>query len=257
MVDLLRQLGAWTSEYSGNVNQYQTQLGEISRNVRNQSQSGDGRIILLLDQIMQSNSQLQKRLEAAEQQLEKQTRQIEAYLSEARTDGLTGLANRRAFDQKLEELFNAYRKGGRSFALGLVDIDHFKMINDTHGHQAGDQVLQQIASLLTAETRPSIMVARFGGEEFAIILEGPLRYAAEKLNQARKSIASRKLEAGAVQLNVTLSIGVSEPRDEIVAGPVVRRADEALYAAKNLGRNRTYFHDGNSPALVGAPEIIH
>ncbi len=257
MVQLLHELGNWTSEYSGNVSEYQTQLGEISKSVRG-GLSGSGsesRVILLLEQIMQSNGQLQKRLDAAERQLDKQTRQIESYLSEARTDGLTGLSNRRAFDQKLDEMFTAYRKGGRSFVLALIDIDHFKSINDTHGHQAGDQVLQQIAAKLHGELKQAIMVARFGGEEFAVILDGPLRSAAEKMNEVRKAIAAQRLDAGKVQLAVTTSVGVGEPRDDMVPGPVVRRADEALYAAKNMGRNRTYVHDGRSPMLLGAPEV--
>ncbi len=265
MAELLRQLGAWTSEYSGNVSEYQNQLGEISKSVRGglsgngpsggSPSSSENRVVLLLEQIMHSNSQLQKRLDAAERQLDKQTKQIESYLSEARTDGLTGLSNRRAFDQKLDQMFAAFRKGGRSFALAIIDIDHFKSINDTHGHQAGDQVLQQVASLLATELRQAMIVARFGGEEFAVILDGPLRQAAEKMNQVRKTLASRRLDAGPIQIEVTTSVGVGEPRDDMVPGPVVRRADEALYAAKNMGRNRTYFHDGRSPILVGAPEI--
>ena len=170
MVQLLHELGNWTSEYSGNVSQYQNQLGEISKSVRSGLSGGgsESRVVLLLEQIMSSNSQLQKRLDAAERQLDKQTRQIESYLSEARTDGLTGLSNRRAFDQKLDELFASYRKGGRSFVVAIIDIDHFKKINDTHGHQTGDQVLQQVAAKLHSELDQAIMVARFGGEEFAI-----------------------------------------------------------------------------------------
>ena len=116
--------------------------------------------LLLLQQIMQSNEQLQSRLDAAERQLEKQTQQIECYLTEARTDGLTGLFNRRAFDQRLEEMFVAYRDGGRSFVVVLIDIDQFKLINDKHGHQAGDEVLQQLARILRTElTRRSSSLA--------------------------------------------------------------------------------------------------
>ncbi|MCG8652909.1 MAG: GGDEF domain-containing protein, partial [Pirellulales bacterium] len=100
---------------------------------------------------METNEELQTRLDAAEQQLDKQTQQIESYLTEARTDGLTGLFNRRAFDQRLEEMFVGYRQGGRSFVLVLVDIDHFKSINDSYGHQIGDEVLQEIAKTLKSQ----------------------------------------------------------------------------------------------------------
>ena len=190
-----------------------------------------------------------------ERQLEKQTAQIESYLTEARTDGLTGLFNRRAFDQKLEEMFSAYRNGSRSFVVVLIDIDRFKSINDTHGHQAGDQVLQQLARMMRAELDDAVIVARFGGEEFAAIIGGPLRVAADKMNVMRKEIERERIDVGTTQLDVTVSVGLSEPRDDLVVSPVLRRADEALYAAKNIGRNRVYYHDGRTPTLVGAPEV--
>lgn len=258
MVRLLHELGSWTSEYSGNVSQYQSRLGELSAAVRESKASqndGGERMVVLLQQIMQSNEQLQARLDAAEKQLDQQTQQIECYLNEARTDGLTGLLNRRSWDQRIEELFSAYRKGGRSFVAALIDIDHFKAINDNHGHQAGDEVLQQLASILSRELQDALIVARFGGEEFGVILEGPLRIAAVKLDELRKRIARQPFQVGPLQLDITISVGLSEPRSELVPGPVVRRADESLYAAKNIGRNRVYYHDGRGPCLVGAPEI--
>ena len=256
MLQLLQELGAWTSEYSGNVSDYQNRLGELSAAVRvDPNDKSTPRVVALLQQIMESNEQLQSRLEAAENQLEKQTKQIESYLTEARTDGLTGLYNRRALDNRLDELFAAFLGGGPSFVLVLVDIDHFKSINDNHGHQAGDQVLQQVAKMLKTELQDSIMVARFGGEEFAIVMKAPMRVAADKMNAVRRTLAGQPMVADNKELTVTCSIGVSEPRDDIVIGPVVRRADEALYAAKNIGRNRVYFHDGNKPSLVGAPEV--
>lgn len=260
MLRLLQELGSWTSEYSGNVSQYQSRLGELSAAVRETgaaSEPGGDRMAGLLQQIMQSNEQLQARLDAAEKQLDQQTQQLECYLNEARTDGLTGLFNRRSWDQRIEELFSSYRKGGRSFVVALLDIDHFKPINDNHGHQAGDEVLQRLASILSAELSGALMVARFGGEEFAVVLDGPLRIAAVKMDEIRKRIAREPFAAGAVQLDITISVGLSEPRDDLVSDPVIRRADEALYAAKNIGRNRVYYHDGRSPCLVGAAEIAH
>jgi diguanylate cyclase len=257
MLLLLQELGSWTSEYSGNVSDYQAQLGQLREQVRTGAHPGqtENRVVVLLQQIMQSNEQLQDRLDAAERQLEKQTQQIECYLTEARTDGLTGLFNRRAFDQKLEEMFVAYRGGGRSFVVVLIDIDHFKSINDSYGHPAGDHVLQQLASVLRTELDHAVIVARFGGEEFAAIMDGPLRIAAERMNEVRKAIEKHRMEADNTQLEITISVGLSEPRDDIVVSPLLRRTDEALYAAKNIGRNRVYYHDGRGPTLVGAPEI--
>ena len=259
VLHLLQELGAWTSEYSGNVSDYHQMLGRLSEEVRSSSGitgSSDSRVVPLLQQIMQSNEHLQTRLDAAERQLEKQTQQIQSYLTEARTDGLTGLSNRRAFDQQLEELFAGYRNGGKSFVVVLIDIDRFKSINGNHGHQAGDQVLQQVAGLLRSKLDDVIMVARFGGEEFAVITDGPLRMVGQTMNELRKLVAKHEVQAGTSSLNVTVSVGLSEPRDDVVVAPLLRRADESLYAAKNMGRNRVYYHDGRGPTLVGAPEVV-
>ncbi len=257
MLQLLKELGTWTSEYSGNVSDYQEMLGELSDEVRSSAPSAqtEHRVLVLLQQIMKSNAQLQTRLEAAEAKLEKQMQQIRCYLTEARTDALTGLANRRAFDQKLEEMLVAYRAGGRSFVVALIDVDRFKAINDTFGHQVGDHVLQQLSSSLRTQLGQAIIVARFGGEEFAVILDGPLRAAAERLNEVRRVIEKQQLQADSTRLELTVSAGLSEPRDDVLVGPILRRADEALYAAKHIGRNRVYYHDGRAPTLVGAPEV--
>jgi diguanylate cyclase len=255
MLQLLQELGAWTSEYSGDVSEYQVKLGELSESVRVNPGQSENRVVVLLQQIMQSNSKLQTRLDAAERQLEKQTQQIECYLTEARTDGLTGLFNRRAFDQRMEELFIAYRRGGRSFVVALVDIDKFKSINDTYGHQAGDQILQQLSRTMRTQLEQSIIVARFGGEEFAAIMDGPLTVAANSMNEFRKLLAQERMDAGDLKIQVTISVGVSEARNDSDINSIVRRADESLYAAKNFGRNRVYYHDGSGPRLLGAPDL--
>lgn len=255
---MLHDLGAWTTEYSGNVTQYQSRLGELSELAKRASLGSgkaDSVVVGLLGDIMQSNSQLQKRLEAAEKQLEKQTHQIESYLTEARTDSLTRLSNRRAFDAKIEELFNAYRKGGKSFVLAMIDIDHFKKINDTCGHPAGDEVLRQVSSVLRQSIESPYLIARYGGEEFAILMPGPLRVAADRIDEMRRRLASVPLRVAERAIPVSISAGLTEPRDEVVPGATIRRADESLYAAKNIGRNRVYYHDGRQSMLVGAPEV--
>lgn len=255
MLQMLQELGAWTSRYSGDVSSYQLKLGELNDAYRADPERSEGRVLLLLQQIMKTNDQLQKRLDAAERQLEKQTHQIECYLTEARTDGLTGLYNRRAFDQRLEEVFIAYRRGGRSFVVALVDIDRFKSINDSYGHAAGDQILEQLSMTMRTALDQAIIVSRFGGEEFAAVLDGPLSVAAGAMDKFRKQVAREPMDADNYQIHITVSIGMSEPRGDINLKPILRRADESLYAAKNFGRNRVYYHDGTGPRLVGAPEV--
>lgn len=260
VLQMLQELGSWTTEYSGNVSEYQTRLNELSEQAKKTvpvTGKVDPNVVGLLGDIMQSNSQLQKRLEAAEKQLEKQTRQIESYLSEARTDGLTKLSNRRAFDTKMDELFNAYRKGGKSFVLAIIDIDHFKKINDTHGHPGGDEVLRQVAAVLRESLENSYMIARYGGEEFAVLMAGPLRLAADRVDATRRRLATETIKSGSKAIALTISVGLSEPKDEVIPAVMIRRADEALYAAKNIGRNRVYYHDGRQAILVGAPEVVN
>lgn len=260
VLEMLHELGSWTSEYSGNVSQYQSRIGELSevaKRVTTGSGKLDGSVVGLLGDIMQSNSQLQKRLDAAERQLDKQTRQLESYLTEARTDALTKLANRRSFDAKVEELFNAYRKGGKSFVIAMIDIDHFKKINDTHGHPAGDEVLRQVASILRQSINNPYLLARYGGEEFVVLMAGPLRVAADRIDEMRRRVAATPLRVGELSIPITLSAGITEPREELVPGTMIRRADESLYMAKNIGRNRVYYHDGRQAMLVGAPEVLN
>lgn len=262
ILKMLQELGAWTTEYRGGVSRYQDKLVEIRRDAMESggAQGGPGQVagtsvLPLVEQIMQSNQQLQQRLDAAEKQLEQQTRQIESYLSEARTDGLTGLANRRAFDKKLDELFAIFKRTGNTFVLALIDIDHFKKINDNYGHQTGDAVLRTIASRMSLGVEDPLLVARFGGEEFAVLMPSPLRMASAKLDAFRKTCAAEAIRAEGHDITVTVSIGLSEVKDDTIIGPLVRRADEALYAAKGIGRNRTYYHDGHAPILYGAPEV--
>ncbi|MEM9366202.1 MAG: GGDEF domain-containing protein [Planctomycetota bacterium] len=259
MVGLLQGLSQWTTEYSGNVSQYQTELGEINQVVRQGLETGgraDTKLVALLGQIMSSNEQLQTRLDAAEEQLDHQTKQIESYLTEARTDGLTGVFNRRAFDKKLDELFAIYRRGGSAFTLALVDIDHFKSVNDNYGHPVGDMVLQQVAAKLDEELRDALMVARYGGEEFVILTDTPIRAASRQFDEVRRRLSEIEFQTEKGILRATVSIGMSQTNDDLAIGPLVRRADEALYAAKKIGRDRVYFDDGRGPQLVGAPEVV-
>lgn len=258
ILDLLKDLGSWTQEYRGGVTRYQSQLGEI-RSAARQHAGPDttvGGVVPLVEQIMQTNQQLQSRLEAAEEQLAQQTSQLEMYLSEARTDALTGLANRRAFDGQLDERWETFRRDGIPFVLALVDLDHFKSINDSYGHQVGDRVLREVSRRMSETLGESYLVARFGGEEFAVLMPAPLTAAAAVLDRFRRQNAGEPIECDGQTLKVTISIGVAESTGESsLPGRLVQQADEALYAAKGIGRNRVYFHTGESPALYGAPEV--
>ncbi|MEZ6091017.1 MAG: GGDEF domain-containing protein [Pirellulaceae bacterium] len=260
LLSIIDALSKWTSEYSGSVSRYQDELtaaAMVMQNTIEESQFVNSPIVKVLDEIMQSNQSLKKRLDDAERQLDKQARDIEAYISEARTDPLTKLPNRRAFDQRLDEMFAAFRKGGPSFVVAMIDVDHFKNINDRYGHPEGDAVLKMMAQLLTDRIEGAYMVARFGGEEFVVLMPSPIRVAADRLDRFRKLVAEQfvPLTESNSTIKFTISIGLSQCQDDALIGPIVRRADEALYTAKGMGRNRVYFHDGGQTLLVGAPEV--
>ncbi len=158
----------------------------------------------------------------------------------AMIDDLTQVYNRRRFIEQLEAEIGRARRHGQKLALAMLDIDHFKKVNDTHGHAAGDVALKHVARLCVATMRPSDFVGRLGGEEFAICLpateQAAARAAAERLC---RRIATTAADLGDTYLPLTASIGVAEimPGD-IDATSLLTRADDALYRAKNGGRNR-------------------
>jgi len=157
------------------------------------------------------------------------------------TDPLTSLRNRRAFEQELATQFNRARRYSRPLSLIIIDIDHFKSINDTHGHPAGDAVLRAVAAILERETRSSDLVARIGGEEIAVLLpETALFEAVQVAEKIRASVAAADVRAGQASVPVTVSAGVANvPHSDVSSSAeLVRAADQALYRAKQNGRNR-------------------
>jgi diguanylate cyclase (GGDEF)-like protein len=160
--------------------------------------------------------------------------------SQAATDSLTGLANRWTFDEELALEWRRAERVGDPLALILFDIDNFKTINDTHGHQGGDEVLRQVGEVLAASVRQVDLAARYGGEEFAVIvpetdLEGALDFA-ERLRQALES-HEIELQNGA-RLSVTASFGAAVKGDLTGGEKLVAAADRELYDAKRSGKNR-------------------
>jgi diguanylate cyclase (GGDEF)-like protein len=159
----------------------------------------------------------------------------------ATRDQLTGMLSRREFDRILAEEEERSRRFGHPFALVMMDIDHFKKVNDTHGHQIGDLVLQAVARRLADGMRTVDRVARFGGEEFALILMQADRAAAfEMAQRACVAVARAPIAIGPDQsLPITISAGVAEmPANATTGAELVAAADKALYAAKSRGRNR-------------------
>lgn len=163
-------------------------------------------------------------------------REEEELQTQALRDPLTKAYNRRHLQMAVEEEIARCQRSGEGFSLLLIDLDHFKAINDKHGHDAGDQVLRTLVEVLSEGIRRSDTLARWGGEEFAVLLAGARRADASRVAELLRSRVERW--AFGFSFPVTMSIGVAEyQKDESVAD-LVRRADEVLYKAKNSGRNR-------------------
>lgn len=181
------------------------------------------------------NASLERKVAERTEALTEANRELER---RATVDGLTGVYNRRRFEDKLHELLMTMQRTGRCFTLLMVDADHFKRINDTHGHPVGDDVLRQIAQHLQGCTRSTDFVARYGGEEFAVLLPeahapGDGLLVAEKIRET----VENTVFPGVGRVTVSVGHSVSHPGDSTPKA-VVARADEALYQAKGAGRNR-------------------
>jgi len=161
---------------------------------------------------------------------------------ESLKDSLTGIFNRRAFDNALEQIIQTNHETSSSFCLLMADIDHFKKVNDTYGHLVGDKVIRFVASTLKHCTKENDLPARYGGEEFALILpETNLADAAIIAENIRKKISSGKLkntQNGKTYGKVTISIGIAQFQKNDLSELLIERADKALYQAKENGRNR-------------------
>ncbi|WP_367718610.1 GGDEF domain-containing protein [Nitratireductor sp. GISD-1A_MAKvit] len=157
----------------------------------------------------------------------------------ALTDSLTGMQNRRFFDDALREYLQEFRRIDKPVGLMVLDLDHFKQVNDTHGHDVGDEVLRAVARCLKDLTRYHDVVARMGGEEFAIVAPNMNNESLAKLaERIRRSVSGLVIEAGNVNIRVTISVGLSIWDGRESAEEFYRRADKMLYEAKRLGRNR-------------------
>jgi diguanylate cyclase (GGDEF)-like protein len=158
------------------------------------------------------------------------------------TDYLTGLFNRRHFFRQLETHLEQYKRRQYNLCVALLDLDHFKRINDTYGHMAGDSVIREFALLLKESLRPYDVVARFGGEEFIILLlDSGREEALGILDRLLKKVSGHTFDAEGHHLRVTFSGGIAEadelPASELTPKRIVAAADQRLYLAKTAGRN--------------------
>ncbi len=157
----------------------------------------------------------------------------------ATMDHLTQIPNRRLFETEAVSPLSFSRRHHHPLCLAMLDVDFFKKVNDTYGHQAGDQVLIDLASVLNTSKRGEDLVCRYGGEEFLLLLCGtPLKSAEAFCERVRKHIEGKHVQFGKTKIRVTVSIGLSAFREQDTLVDLIQRADQALYRAKEGGRNR-------------------
>lgn len=187
------------------------------------------------------NRSLETRVDQRTRALERAMRQLER---QAQTDPLTGLQNRRQFHQAAASFTCRWERFGEPFAVMLLDLDHFKSINDRHGHDLGDQVLQAVAATFKLVCREGDLAARFGGEEFVVVARIAEQYeaglVAERLRAAIEGVTVDGLD---MKLSVSIGVAVPRRRDESL-NDMIKRADTAMYKAKAAGRNRVALDEG-------------
>ncbi len=235
----LAQLTGQTEKYDSLVSMSVDRLSQ---------ETSTHRIKEIVNQIIMETKEIRKSVEGMQQGLRRSSeelgvlqKQIEQAKTEATTDFLTGLANRRAFDEMLVSFVNETKAGKSSLSLLLIDIDDFKVFNDKYGHLVGDEVLKFVAKTLQKMVRGRDLIARYGGEEFAIILpEAPLNGARKVGEQIRCTLSEGRLKKVSTSEDlgtVTVSIGVASYQPCESSEDLIRRSDQALYSAKKNGKN--------------------
>lgn len=245
IVDALSATGSGTAEYGKAL---QTFRGGLS-DAQDIDQIRDLVVNIIEDtSAMDSRTRdLHRRVNDSATEINELRQALEDSRRDALTDALTGIANRKCFDQALHSALAEAEKNGTALSLIIADLDHFKKFNDTHGHQLGDQVLRLVGKTLSATVRGRDTAARYGGEEFTIILpETTSGGAAAVAENLRRSIGSRQLMPKGSDRslgNITMSFGVTSYHPGEDASDLIARADRALYTAKKLGRNRVICED--------------
>lgn len=235
---------ALSAEQAGDkATQFGDALGRLSE-VLDPASSREGvKAILALTRDMQSSIvTLKGRLAESRNEIEHLRSEIITARTEARTDGLTGLLNRRGFESAIASCLADSATVERGPSLLMIDIDHFKQVNDNYGHVFGDKVLRAVAQILHDNVKGQDTAARYGGEEFVVLLpETPLEGAAKFAEKLRLIVErcriKRTTDNGAVA-NIMISLGVASRKAGESASELIARADAALYASKSAGRNR-------------------
>jgi diguanylate cyclase len=259
LLRLARRVHALLHAMEDDVGAYQSEMTGIEEELTAVSPAASGAtgglVAQIVRNILQSNKRLRERLHVAEERLQKQRTQLEEHFVKARTDPLTNLPNRRAFDEILAHWKEQWRRGKADFGLILIDLDNLKMLNDRGGHLTGDYVLRTLGELLRTTLRAGEFAARMGGDEFALLLAGlDLEKICRRAEEFREVVATSRFFFEQRQWPVTVSLGVARIHPGDRGTGLIRRADSALAAAKRAGRNCGFCHDGQVCRPIPSPE---
>lgn len=237
---VIRELESISQHVRASLANHQSSMATFKERLASLAQTDDGAAWQQLceeaERILRPTMKLSNEIAHAYDEIRQQTNLLMTF-TEVRTDPLTGVSNRRALDETLNNLLAMRSRYDTTFTLIIIDIDHFKQVNDKQGHLYGDDILRSVAHHLDDAVRETDLVARFGGEEFVMVLP-------QTDFDGASILAERTRERIEQKMRITISGGVATVMDGDTPGSLLARADSALYSAKSAGRNRIFRHDG-------------
>ncbi|MCT8974441.1 GGDEF domain-containing protein [Microbaculum marinisediminis] len=240
IVEMLEASSETCHQYGQSLRTAASGLGSTEN--KQQTRSIIEKILRATTEMEARNTSLESQLKDSKGQITDLQESLEAIRYESLTDQLTGLANRKHFDQSLERAVDIAMRRGEPVSLAMCDIDHFKQFNDTFGHQTGDQVLRLVGAAIRSAVKGRDIASRYGGEEFAVILPSTALDAAVYVGEdIRTAVMAKELikrSTGESLGRITMSVGIATLRHNDTRDSLVERADMALYASKRNGRNR-------------------
>lgn len=253
------RIRSFAATITASIDTHQSQLDEVSSTLSASNlPQAPPEILNAVEQLLSANASMRQQLQESQEQLREQSKQLQSAEQRAQTDALTGVTNRGEFDRRIGNRFT--QDPSQAGVLVLADIDHFKRFNDEHGHRAGDEVLRQVARGLGARLEAYGTVARFGGEEFAMLIEpenlntpDEFQEILQLVEQTRVAVSSRIIDFEGKQLSVSLSVGIGQRQPNQTLGEWIQHVDDALYRSKEGGRNCSHYVSSDRIVRVKSP----
>ncbi len=249
---MLKDISSHVSDTEGDLAGHGQSLGELATQVGDAKDFNEvkeivDQMLIETKALLNSGKRLQSRMKISSEDLKQLQQELEKSQQEAQTDALTSLINRRGLEKRLELERIRARQNNQAFSIIMVDIDHFKLVNDNFGHLVGDSLLRSIAHLLKGQLRKSDLAARYGGEEFLILLaetgiEGAMAVS-RKIQDALSTKEWKIKETGESMGKITVSMGIAMYDLKEAEKDLIKRADDALFIAKKNGRDRIVTQD--------------